>query len=202
MQAISTAARGRLQSIALATAALGLGIGSLTACGSTAATDGASATPSDAARSSEPASAGLTVTDAWAKAAESGMTAAFGTLTNNGSAPVTVVSAATDASDRTELHEMVMKDGEMVMQPKVGGFEVPAGGSFELAPGGSHVMIMDVKKAIKPGDTVRVTLTLDTGGPVEFEAVAKDYAGADESYQPEPGEMSSPGGMASSSSMG
>ena len=126
----------------------------------------------------------LTVTDPWAKAAEKGMTAAFGTLVNSGSAPVTVVSATTSASSMTELHETVMKDGQMAMQPIEGGFEVPANGSLELKPGGNHIMIMDLTTPVKPGDEVTVTLTLADGSTVPFTAVAKEYAGANETYKP------------------
>ena len=79
---------------------------------------------------------------------------------------------------------MVMKDGKMVMQPKEGGFVVPAGGSFQLKPGGNHIMIMDLKTPVKPGDVVKVTMTLNTGATVSFDATAKEFTGANESYQP------------------
>src|SRR4051812_19720909 len=63
----------------------------------------------------------LTIKDPWVKAVDSGMTAAFGTLTNGTGKDVTVVSAATPVSPM-ELHEMAMDNGKMVMRPKEGGF--------------------------------------------------------------------------------
>ena len=71
---------------------------------------------------------GLTVKDPWVKAADKGMTAAFGTLVNSGTTDVTVVSAASAVSPM-ELHEMAMQDGKMVMRPKEGGLVIKAGSS-------------------------------------------------------------------------
>ncbi|MEZ5118059.1 MAG: copper chaperone PCu(A)C [Candidatus Nanopelagicales bacterium] len=166
-------------------AALVLVAGGAAGCASNDSGSASSSSAAASATTAEPASStSLTVTDPWAKAAESGMTAAFGTLVNATDADVTVVSATTSASDRTELHETVMKDGQMVMQPKEGGFVVPAGGELVLEPGGSHIMIMDLTSPVAPGDDVTVTLTLDDGSTVEFVALAKDYAGGNETYQP------------------
>lgn len=127
--------------------------------------------------------AALTVKDPWVKAADSGMTAAFGTLINNTGTDVTVVSVASPASPM-ELHEMAMEDGKMVMRPKEGGFTIKAGGTHELSPGGDHLMLMKPSAPIKPGDELQFTLTLADGGTVSFSAVAKPFAGAGESYAP------------------
>ncbi|MEV0898451.1 copper chaperone PCu(A)C [Actinoplanes sp. NPDC049802] len=129
------------------------------------------------------AAAVLTVRDPWVKAADTGMTAAFATLVNNTGADVTIESAASPASP-VELHTMAMKDGAMVMRPKEGGFVVKAGATHELKPGGDHLMLMQPTGAIKPGDQVQFTLTLAGGGTVGFTAVAKPFAGAQESYAP------------------
>ena len=125
---------------------------------------------------------GLTVTDPWVKAADSGMTAAFGVLVNDTDADITIVSATSSLS-RMELHEMAMNDeGAMVMRPKEGGIVVPANGSHELAPGGDHVMFMDLTEAIEPGAEVAITLTDDEGRTWEFEAAARTFTGAEEDY--------------------
>jgi copper(I)-binding protein len=131
---------------------------------------------------SAPAGA-LTVRDPWVKAADTGMTAAFGTLVNDTGADVTIESATSPASP-LELHTMAMKDGKMVMQPKEGGFVIKAGATHELAPGGDHLMLMRPAAAIKPGDQVPFTLNLSGGGTVAFTAIAKPFVGAQESYDP------------------
>ena len=120
----------------------------------------------------------LTVTDAWTKAVDSGMTATFGEVTNSSDRKITVVSATSPAAAMVELHEVV---GD-VMRPVEGGFVIPAGGTLTLQPGGFHIMFMGVPSPIAAGDDVKVTLTLGDGSTLSFTAVAKDFTGANESY--------------------
>jgi copper(I)-binding protein len=138
---------------------------------------GGSSTSSDAA---------LAVKDSWTKATEGPMTGSFGTLVNSTDADITVTGASSPAAGMVELHEVVMADGEMVMQPKPGGFIVPAGGSLTLEPGGMHIMLMGLKESIAPGSDVPITLTLSDGESLTYTTVAKDFAGGNESYEPEP----------------
>ena len=42
-------------------------------------------------------------------------------------------------------------------------FVVPAAGSLELKPGAHHVMLIDLRKPLKDGDSVQLTLTLQQG---------------------------------------
>lgn len=126
----------------------------------------------------------VTITDQWAKAADTGMTGLFGTLKNAGGAEVTVVSATSPAAGRVELHEVVGQPGSTVMQPKEGGFAIPAGGSHVLAPGGDHLMLMDLTRPLKAGSDVEVTLTFADGTSLPFAAQVRDYSGAGETYQP------------------
>ncbi|MDJ0324764.1 copper chaperone PCu(A)C [Cryobacterium sp. PH31-AA6] len=147
---------------------------------------GAGSGPDDTATTA-PAADALSVTDSWVKAADTGMSAAFGVLENSGRTDVIVVSAESPAAGMLELHETVVNDtGEMVMQRKENGFVVPADGSLELAPGGNHIMLMALTGPIKAGDEVTVTLTLSDGSTVDFTAAAKDFSGANETY---PGDM-------------
>ena len=41
------------------------------------------------------------------------------------------------------------------------GLELPAGKTVELKPGGYHVMLMDLKRSLKAGDVVPVTLVVE-----------------------------------------
>ncbi|SHN43055.1 copper chaperone PCu(A)C [Cryptosporangium aurantiacum] len=169
-------------------AATVLSAGVLAGCGgstdaSTPTTTPTAPTPSTPTASTSSAASAITVTDPWVKAADKGMTAAFGTLVNTTDKPLTVVGASSPVSVM-ELHEMVMKDGKMLMQPKEGGFTLPAGGKHELSPGGDHLMFMSVKTPVKPGDEVTITLALSDGSTVPFTAVGKPFTGAEESYDP------------------
>ena len=141
-------------------------------CGSTAGSDSSSPEPT----------ASIVVTDAWIRASEGPMTGIFGDIANSSDQDVTIVSATNSASARTELHEMAMVDGKMVMQPKVGGVVLPAGSTTVLEPGGDHIMAMGMTAPVTPGDEVEVTLTLSSGETVRFTAVAKESAAGDEEY--------------------
>lgn len=125
----------------------------------------------------------LAVTDAWVKATDGSMTAVFGSLQATGPEPVTVVSAQTSASPRAELHEVVTQDGTPTMRRVEGGFEVQPGSPRVLAPGGDHIMIMDLASPIRPGDQVEVTLTLSDGSTTRFTAVAKETTAGEENYE-------------------
>ena len=126
----------------------------------------------------------IQVEDAWVKAAGEGqMTAAFAVITNHTGHDATIVAASSPSSDTVQLHETVAgADGTMAMRQKEGGFAIPDGGTLTLEPGGNHIMLMNLPDAIAPGDDVTVTLSLADGTLVTFDAIAKDFAGANESY--------------------
>ncbi len=159
-------------------------VGGLSACASTSDTDTeAQASPSSTPPSSSaPAGCPVQVTDQWVKAADTGMTAAFGHLENATDQDLTITAAASSAATMMELHEVVDKDGEMVMQPVEGGFTVPAQAHLHLEPGGYHLMFMGLTGPIEAGDEVEITLTCADGATTSFTAPAKPFTGAEEEY--------------------
>lgn len=152
-------------------------LGLTTACG--AQDDGAATTQAST----------VSVQDPWVKAADSGMTAAFGTLRNASDDDVTIVSATAESvTDRVELHEMgTDENGQMVMRQKEGGIVVPADGTHELSPGGDHIMLMELPKAIEPGQDVRITVTFSDDSTMSFTAPARSFSGAEEDYEGDEG---------------
>lgn len=160
-----------------------LSVGLLAFAGCASMSSSAGSTPSASATTTD-AGAAVTVSDAWVKAADSGMSAAFGTLRNDSSAPITLVSATSPASSMLQLHETVSDaSGAMVMKEKDGGFVIPAGGELVLQPGGNHIMLMDLTAPLKAGEEARFTLTFSDGSTAAFSAPVKDYSGANETYQ-------------------
>ena len=144
---------------------------------------GCAADAQPAATSTSAADA-ITVTDAWVKSADSGMSAAFGEINNGSDADVTVTAASTAASTSVELHETVENEsGQMVMRQIEGGFVIPAHGSLTLEPGGNHIMLMDLTAPLVAGDDVTLTLTYSDGTASQITAPVKDYAGANENYE-------------------
>lgn len=145
-------------------------------------TGGADTAPSDKGQG-EAAEGPLTVLDSWTKATESGMTGSFATLENTTDQDVHVTGVHSELSPVVELHTMVDDgSGQMVMQEAPDGFTVTAGETHELAPGGDHVMFMDLQSPLAPGDTVDYVLELEDGTEVTVTSEVRDFAGANESY--------------------
>ncbi|BCI52352.1 hypothetical protein NIIDNTM18_16300 [Mycolicibacterium litorale] len=126
--------------------------------------------------------AAVHVHDAWVKAADGGMTAAFAHLTNDSDREVRITSAATPAAARVELHEVVRDGGAATMRPKAGGIVLPARSATELTPGGDHLMLMDLTGPLTPGSDVEITATFDDGSTLPITAQVRDFPGADEHY--------------------
>lgn len=125
----------------------------------------------------------VTVEDQWIKAAPQGMSSGFAELTNTSEHDVRLVSASSPASARVELHEMVTSEaGAMTMRPQEGGLVIPAHGSAALAPGGNHLMFMELAGPLLPGAETDVTLTYDDGSSATFTAQIRDFSGNQENY--------------------
>ena len=116
-----------------------------------------------------PASDSVTMTDTWSRQPVEGQStsAFYGVLTNDGGELATAVAATSDVSDTVELHEVVMNDdGTMTMRERDGGYEIAAGESITLEPGGLHIMLLDIDPATYP-DTVDVTIEFDDGSTID-----------------------------------
>lgn len=95
--------------------------------------------------------------------------AGYLTITNKGTADDTLVSASTPVAGTTQIHEMKMEGDVMKMNEVEGGLVIAAGQSVTLAPGGFHIMIMDLNQALVEGTTVPVMLIFAKAGTVEIE---------------------------------
>ncbi|MCV7282473.1 copper chaperone PCu(A)C [Mycolicibacterium flavescens] len=130
----------------------------------------------------------VTIADQWASSADSGMAAVFGTFTNTGHHDARVVSGYSDVAERVEVHEVSAgTDGAKTMRPKEGGLVIPADGSHDLVPGGDHLMLMDLKQPLPPGSEVALSVEFEDGSTLPVTAQVRDFAGADEEYQPSTG---------------
>jgi copper(I)-binding protein len=110
----------------------------------------------------------LVITQPWSRATPAGAKVAGGYLTieNKGSAPDRLVSGTGDVAGRVEIHEMAMNNGVMTMRPLDKGLTIEPGKTVKLAPGGYHVMLMDLKSPLKQGEKVPLTLEFEKAGKV------------------------------------
>jgi periplasmic copper chaperone A len=111
----------------------------------------------------------LTVVSPWTRATPGGAKIAGGYLkiTNNGAAADRFIGTKSDVSDRVEIHEMSMNDSVMKMRPLPNGLEIKPGETVELKSGGYHLMFMDLKQPLKPGDTFKATLQFEKAGSLD-----------------------------------
>lgn len=118
----------------------------------------------------------LKIENAFTRPTPGGATAAAGyvTIVNSGSTPDRLVSATSDISAKTQIHEMKMDNGVMEMRELTDGLPIPAGATVALSPGGYHIMFVDLKHPVKPGDVIHTTLTFEKAGKVDvpFKAAA------------------------------
>jgi periplasmic copper chaperone A len=179
----------RVRAIAASLAAV-LALGGLAACGSESKGSTSATTTG---------SGSVTVTDAWAResAMSSGDGAAYFTITNGGKADdeLTAVSVPSTVAAMAQIHETVevtdttgggmsgstegsmsgstMGGSPMMTMQEVESVTVPAGGTVSFAPGGYHVMLMDLVAPLEVGQTIPLTLTFAKAGTIEVTATVR-----------------------------
>jgi hypothetical protein len=126
-------------------------------------------------------------TDLWVKSSEmstaGGMTAVYGTLTNNSGDEIVLSGGQTTLAGLVEVHEMAMINGEMKMQETEAGLTIPAGQSIELEPGGNHLMFMQLTRDLLAGDKISVTFSFTGADDLVVDGIiAKPAEGGDEEY--------------------
>lgn len=118
----------------------------------------------------------------WARATPPGAPtgAVYGVLANLGTESDTLVSVVTDIAGAAEIHEMTMGANDvMQMSPVEGGLAVEPGNFVELAPGGTHIMLMNLTQGLEPGQTFELVLTFEQAGEVSVPVLVRSMAEAD-----------------------
>jgi periplasmic copper chaperone A len=126
-----------------------------------------------------PAGAQVTVDQAWVRATAPGQPVAGAYLKIKSAQAAALVAVRTPVTARAEIHEMKMEGGIMKMRP-VTRIELPAGKTVELRPGGYHLMLMNIAKPLRPGETVPITLVIEGADKkrqeIEINAEVRDMA--------------------------
>ena len=98
------------------------------------------------------------VSNVWVKTTIPGSTVSAAYMQIKSAVPMKLIKAESAVAGIVEIHDMKMKDGVMEMKA-LDALDVPVGKNIELKPGGTHVMLMNVKKPINKGDKVPLALT-------------------------------------------
>jgi copper(I)-binding protein len=95
--------------------------------------------------------------------------AVYFTVHNGTDKDDTLEGAEVEGAKMAMLHQTSMVSGHTSMQ-QVEQLSVPAGGQLVFAPGGRHVMAMDLDAKLEPGATTTVTLSFASGAKATFPA--------------------------------
>lgn len=109
------------------------------------------------------AAAQVTVREPWIRATvpAAQATGAFMELVSKQDARL--VEVRSPAAGIIEIHQMSMQ-GDRMMMSAVESLDLPAGKPVALASGGYHIMMMDLKRQMKAGETVPMTLVIEQKG--------------------------------------
>ena len=113
----------------------------------------------------------LKLTHPWSRATPGGAKVAAGYLkiVNTGTKPDRLVAAQSTVAGAVEIHEMATTDAVMKMRALSTGLVIAPGQTVELAPGGYHVMFIDLKGPIVQDQPFKARLKFEKAGEVEIE---------------------------------
>lgn len=103
------------------------------------------------------------VEDAWARATLPGQQVAGVYMTLTSEAEARLVGVESEAARSAEIHEMRHEDGVMKMR-RVESLDLPAGLPVKLAPGGFHIMLMNIVRPLQAGQAVSLVLEVEEAG--------------------------------------
>ncbi len=112
----------------------------------------------------------LRVEGAWARAtppaARTG--AAYLTVINTGGEPDRLLEASSPAAAHAELHTHI-SEGNVARMQQLPAIDIPAGGRVSFAPGGLHVMLMNLQGPLRDGTRFPLTLRFARAGELTIE---------------------------------
>lgn len=109
----------------------------------------------------------VTIKDAWVRPTNPGQEVGAAYMTFLSAQDATLIRLESDVTKSVEIHNMSMENGVMKMR-MMETLPLVAGKPYNLAPGGFHLMLFDLKKPLNIGTQVRFTLTFKSKNKHEF----------------------------------
>jgi periplasmic copper chaperone A len=107
---------------------------------------------------------------AWVRSGSAGaVTGGYATLHNPGATPLTIAGVISADADTVELHESMEHDGMVHMSPRTE-LVLPAGDSLVMAPGGTHFMILGLRRDLSAGETFPMRIVFRQGDTLDVVA--------------------------------
>ena len=118
----------------------------------------------------------ILVSEAWIRAMPPSvkMTGAYLTIENATGAELVLTSAATTVARSVQIHRMEQV-GEVMKMKEIGELRIPAGERAVLAPKGFHLMLIDLLRPLKEGETIPLVLNFAGGATMTVDAVVSKW---------------------------
>ncbi len=114
----------------------------------------------------------VSVENAWVRPTNPGQEVGAAYMTFTSKQNVNLVHVESDVTKSVEIHSMDMQNGVMKMR-MLETLALTAGKPYQLAPGGFHLMLFDLKKPLTEGEQVNFTLTFKHKNNIEFKQQVK-----------------------------
>ena len=123
---------------------------------------------------------GVKIEQAWMRATAPGQSVAGAYMNITSTTDASLVGVSSPAAGIAQLHSMRMDNGVMKMR-ELQKIALPKNKMVRLEPAGMHIMLFDLKQAMKPGDVVPVMLDIATSPAhhekIEVKVAVRDLGG-------------------------
>lgn len=112
----------------------------------------------------------IEISDLWTRptATVGGSGVGYMTIRNNGPSPDRLLGAYCPIALMTVLHD-TKRVGNVMEMREIAAVDLPPGKTVQLAPGGKHLMMMDIKDKFVPGGKISCTLRFENAGSVDVD---------------------------------
>jgi len=101
----------------------------------------------------------VTITHAWAMPTAPGQNVAGAYLEIHSAVAGKLIAASSPVAGSAEIHVMRLENNVMEMR-QLKSLDLPAKQTVRLEPRGLHIMLLNLKRPLKPGDKIPLSLTL------------------------------------------
>jgi len=123
---------------------------------------------------------GILLSDFWIRATPPGhgVSAGYLDIKNSNDEADRLISVSSDFAGRGEIHEMRMDGDIMKMRQMEDGLMVAGAEMVSLAPGGNHLMFMNLNRQIVAGEMYQITLIFEQAGEIDLAVQGRKSAPA------------------------
>lgn len=114
----------------------------------------------------------IVIHDPWVREVPpvSSVTAVYMMIENTGDEDDKLTGVSSNASRYSEIHTTRVDENNIATMEMVDYLTIPSGDTTELIPGGSHIMLRELKSPLKAGDKVLVELSFEKSGTKTIQA--------------------------------